>query len=294
MSTSTSTALQKATTSAIDKAKAEVNRVLESCTMDRIIAMPAFDQAIVLATGYKALRAALTDEIMQELFMPLCGTKLGFRTDLDSKEKGYSVHIVRECVIDAMIQGARPVGNEFNIIADQAYFTKEFFERKIQELEGLTDVIDEPGVPQMAGDRGALVPYILKYTYKGTRGQIVRGISTDKDGVATDTRICVRVNSGQGADAILGKAKRKIYCQLYKRLTGSKISDGDVDVIDTTGESVPDHAKPPNEQKAGTTAQVDELYEKHKKQGAATKNGKTEESPPAQPDTAGQQAIPNT
>jgi hypothetical protein len=287
-----STAIQKATTSALEKATAEITKTLEGCTMDIVAKMPAMQQALVLATGYKAMRAALTDEIMRELFIPLMGSRIGFRTDRDRSDKGpYSIEIVRICLIDAMIEGARPVGNEFNIIAENAYFTKEFFERKIEELPDLTDVVDEPGVPQMR-DGGALVPYTLKYIYKGVRGEIVRGLSADKNGVATDTRIPVRVNSGQGADAILGKAKRKIYCQLYKRLTGSKISDGDV--IDTTGEEVPDLAKPSNEPKAGTDAKVDELYEKHRTKGAAAKNGKTEESAASQQDPAAQQSIPNT
>jgi hypothetical protein len=220
---------------------------------------------------------------MDDLFMPLCGQKLGFRTDRDSKppDQRYDWLTVRECVIDAMIQGARPVGNEFNIIAEQAYFTKEYFERMIAELDELTDVVDDYGVPQMK-DGGALVPYTLHYVYRGKRDKIVRGLTTDTDGVVTDKRIVVRVNAGQGADAILGKAKRKIYAQLYRRLTGSKISDGDI--IDTTGESVPDLARPPNEPKAGTTAQVDELYEKHKKQAAeAKKNGKAAEPPSGDP-----------
>jgi hypothetical protein len=288
-----STAIQKATTSAIDKATAEITKTLKGCTMDLLVSMPDMEQVVALAAGFKALRAALSREVMEDLFMPLCGTKLGFRTDRDSKpvEQQYGWEIVRECVIDAMIQGARPVGNEFNIIAEQAYFTKEFFERKLAELPELTDIVDDPGMPTVSQNgQSALVAYAVRYIYKGKRGEVVRDITKDGDGVVTDKRIPVRVNAGQGPDAILGKAKRKIYAQLYKRLTGSKITDGDV--IDTTGESVPDNARPPNEPKPGTVSKVDELVEKHKRNGAeAKKNGKADQAAPPADEKASDPAV---
>jgi hypothetical protein len=271
-----STAIQKATTTttAIERATAELTQTLKGCTMDLLVSLPDLEQVVALAAGYKAMRAALSKEVMEDLFMPLCGMKLGFRTDRDSKppEQQYNWEIVRECVIDAMIQGARVVGNEFNIIAEQAYFTKEFFERKLAELPELTDIVDDPGMPTVSQNgQSALVAYTVHYIYRGKRGVVKRDLDKDSDGVVTDKRIPVRVNAGQGPDAILGKAKRKIYAQLYKRLTGSKITDGDI--IDTTGESVPDLAKPPNAQKPGTDQQAEDLVAKHAKQAAEKKNG---------------------
>jgi hypothetical protein len=40
--------------------------------------------------------------------------------------------------------------------------------------------------------------------------------------------IPIRVNSGMGVDAIIGKATRKARCWLFNSINGTEISDGDV------------------------------------------------------------------
>lgn len=273
------TSTDKTPSTAIEKATTEITKALESCAVDKIQALPEMQKAAVLAMGMEAMRAALTQQIIEKLFVPLRGTRLGFRTDRDQTDKPpYGIDVLRECLIDAMIRGFQPVGNEFNIIAGNAYFTKEGFERKLRELEGLTDLAFNPGVPQMK-DGGALVPYRVTYNYKGARGEIVRDLVKNADGSVTDMRIPVRSNSGMGVDAILGKAKRKIMGQLWDRLTGSKISTPDGDVLDVQGEAVSDEATattPPDQQKPATEQKADELADKHKKQqppADAKKNG---------------------
>ncbi len=67
----------------------------------------------------------------------------------------------------------------------------------------------------------------------------------EKDG--TDMRIPVKVNGGMGADAILGKAERKMLFRIYQRVNGSSFGAvdgevGDVEAINTTGETAPSPA----------------------------------------------------
>ncbi len=263
-----STAIEKTTAGAI----ATINNALKDCSIDQVRELPAMEQAIVLANGMRALRAALTDEIVGKLLMPLQGSSLGFRTDKDAGQ-GYSIEVVRDCAIEAMIRGFQPVGNEFNIIASRAYFTKEGFTRKVSEFPGLTDLEFEIGVPHIAGDKGALVPYTARWKLNGKPDQIVRDLLKREDGSVSDQRIPIRVNSGMGADAILGKARRKILAQIYEKVSGAKFAPTDGDAIDTTGENVPEVSGEP--QKSANEKAAEELAAKHRaKVAEARKNGK--------------------
>ncbi len=107
-----------------------------------------FGRALSIAEGIQRLRGALTPEIMQSV-MALQGSRLGFRTDLDAKG-GYPVDVVRDALIEAVMSGAYPVNNEFNIIASQSYLTLNYYKRRMREYPGLTDVHLRPGVPQTA------------------------------------------------------------------------------------------------------------------------------------------------
>lgn len=271
---------------ALKDINAQIQKTLSECSVEATKSMPAIEKAAALSNGVLAMRAALTDAVMNQIFMPLMGSKLGFRTDRDNSDKPpYTIAVVRECIIEAMMRGFMPVGNEFNIIADSFYATKEGFMRKCPEIDmdprtgehAVTDIKHQPGVPNM-NDTAAVVPYILTWKYKGQEMRIERLFrqkKNDKGEVIEtfDERIAVRVNKGQGPDAVLGKAKRKILAQMFDMMTGSSLSDQeppDLDAITTTGVSVPD--KPANEQK------IDELVNKHKKNGAAKSETPADES----------------
>jgi len=259
-----------------------INSALEDCSIDKVRELPAMEQAIVLANGMRALRTALTDEIVEKLLMPLQGSSLGFRTDKDAGQ-GYPVAVVKDCVIEAMIRGFQPVGNEFNIIAGRAYFTKEGFTRKVAEFKGLTDLEFEIGVPHNAGEKGALVPYVARWKLNGKPDQIVRDVMKREDGSVSDQRIPIRVNSGMGADAILGKARRKILAQVYEKISGVKFAPTDGEAIDTDGVEVTGTGEP---QKSANEKAADDLAAKHRaKVAEAKKNGKqaAEDAPKGDP-----------
>lgn len=255
------------TSNAIERATTDITKALESCAIDKISALPQMQQAIVLAGGMKAMRAALTEDVVKQLFMPLQGTSLGFRTDND-KGGGYDWVTVRDCVIESMVRGFQVVGNEFNIISGRAYFTREGFERRVTEWPGLSALELSPGVPHTVADKGALVPYRARWLLNGKPMELVRDLVKDPTtGEVRDQRIPVRLNSGMGPDGALGKARRKMLAAILDRLTGAKFTTVDGDALETEGVEVPGgEAKPPSSPAAtGAASQVDELVAKHGK-----------------------------
>jgi hypothetical protein len=200
---------------------------------------------IHLAEGMQALREAITPAMLSNV-MQLQGTKLGFKTDKDTSG-GYRPEAVKEVVIEALLRGAQMVGNEVNIISGGCYLTKEFFERATRELEGVTDIDVKLAVPQNATN-GALVSGWVHYKYKGQSQVYARTKVSDDE----DLRIAVRVNSGMGVDAILGKARRKLLAGFYEKITGITTVDGDV----TDGDGVVNGTAEPARTTADLTRQV--------------------------------------
>lgn len=170
--------------------------------------------AIKLARGMTRLRDLITPEVMQEI-LPLMNSPLGFDTDRnpakDANAVPYPEHAVKDCFMVATLKGARPVGNEFNIIASSAYLTKAAYKRFILEFEGLTEFRPEYGLPRM-GDGSAVVP--CKATWK---------LNGQSQSLAMD--ILVRLNKGMGADAAYGKAERKWHYRIHCLITGTEHDD---------------------------------------------------------------------
>lgn len=169
-----------------------------------------FRQMLRTANGVMQLQALLTPEMMTPI-MSLQGTSLGFRTDRDG-QNGYPVEIVRNCLIEAVIRGVSPVGNEFNIIASRPYITKEGFGHLLARIDGLRYMIT-PAIPKINGAT-AEASVNVRWSYNGKEQE-------------KDLQFSVRVNSGMGADAINGKATRKARAWLYAQVTGMEVGEGD-------------------------------------------------------------------
>lgn len=216
-----------------------IEGALKECGVHAIAELPTILQAVRMAEGIRLLRAALTDEFVRDTIMPLQGTALGFLTDKD-KEGGYPLAVVKDVSIESMLRGFRVVGNEFNIIGYRFYGTKAGFERHVNEYPGLSDLVMQPGVPVFTQDKGgALVPFSASWRLKGKLMTIDCRVIKGEGENHLDQRIPVRVNAGMGADAVIGKAYRKMLYRIYQRLNGSTYGavDGDVaDCIDTTAE----------------------------------------------------------
>lgn len=190
----------------------------------------AFEQAGTFARTFMAAQAVyeikslLTPKVM-ETVMALQNTSIGFKTD--QPQTGYRMEIVRDCIIDAAMNGVYPVGNEFNIIAGNMYITKKGFCRKLKAVKGLRYSIT-PSLPKFY-DTGATITMLVEWNYNGEDGK-------------RELPLAIRMNKGQGADAIIGKATRKASAWLWTNITGQEISDGEVgDVVDV---STPQAQKP--------------------------------------------------
>lgn len=190
----------------------EVVRQHQVAALDQMAS--ATTKAVALSRAMKQLKQLISGETLSD-FMELAGSHLGFRTDRDNQNgKGYPPEVIRDALIEGMLRGAQPIGNEINIISGRCYLTKEFFERQLRQLVEQLRVVE--GVPRVS-DSGALVPMRATWRYNGRPDSI----DCTEDGDDGDTRICVKVNQGMGVDAILGKAYRKLYARIFRRVTGS-------------------------------------------------------------------------
>lgn len=169
-----------------------------------------FRRAFAVAEAVYQLKALLTPEVMKPI-LNLQNTSLGFQTD--RREGGYPLDTVKECLIDAVLSGVSPVGNEFNIIAGRAYITKNGMIHKLSQIDGLSYTMT-PGIPKMAGEGGAAILMAIDWTFNGKTNH-------------KDLALAVRINKGMGADAIIGKATRKAAAWLYQTVTGQTVDEGE-------------------------------------------------------------------
>jgi len=184
----------------------------------------AFAAAINVANAIDQLKAMLSKEVMAPI-MKLQGSSLGFRTDKD-QAGGYPEEVVREAFIEATLRGFKPVGNEMNILAGRAYYTKEGFEGSLIRLsrKGLiSDYRDDYSIPKIVSENEAVVTASASWKCNGVVGKI------------ENAQFSIKVNRGMGADGIIGKAKRKLKARVYERVTGIAATEGDAnDAIETT------------------------------------------------------------
>lgn len=193
-------------------------------------------KAFITAKAIDSLRRAITPDMMKH-FLPLQGSALGFRTDKD-KDGGYPEATVKECLIAALLDGAYPTGNEFNIIAGRTYITKEGYARKVREITGLTDLDLSIGVPGIRDGR-TVVRCGATWKVGGAKRELL-----DHEGKPGKV-FPIRVNQGMGDDAVIGKATRKTYKAIYDLINGSEQSlpDGEIEDIGETSTAQPGQSR---------------------------------------------------
>ncbi len=177
------------------------------------------EKALRIANALHRLREEISNDMMAAI-MALSGSTLGFKTDRDKEPKGYDIPTVKDCWIEATLKGARPTGNEWNIIAGRTYLTKEFYQRAFPSLPGVTDVECVPGVPRLV-DGKTQVRMAVRWKFHGEPCEL-------KDTEGKPGRVFViRVNSGMGDDAVIGKAIRKALKAAYDQVAGFDLGDPD-------------------------------------------------------------------
>jgi hypothetical protein len=179
--------------------------------------MDGFKKAYLIANAAAELKKALTADYMRPI-MELQNNRLGFKTD---KKDGYPEHVVKNCLIEAVLTGVQPFGNQFNIIAENCYITKEGFGHLLACYPGLTYEII-PRLPRISNDKlSAAIVMDIRWTIKGKSE-------------AREIDFPIKMNQYMGTDAVIGKATRKARAWLFNTLTGMEIGDGDVHDIDST------------------------------------------------------------
>lgn len=234
-----------------------------------------FGAAFTAVNVIALLREAMTDEVMDKVFMPLMNTKIGFLTDRNGRARSggraplplYTRDIVRDCIIDAVTIGLLPTGNQFNIIAERMYPTKEGYTSLLRKL-GVKYFIDT------SYDKGqtqnfAEIPCKINYEYNGEKN----GFSI----IAT-----VKKDDYSSHDQLRGKAERKAKKALYEYITGCDFGDADeqssVQIVDAVAEEIKEEAN------AAPTIGVIDGQPIQAQQGQT--GGQTAQSEPANPPQA--------
>lgn len=177
-----------------------------------------FQKAFLVSDAIGKLKDILTPEYMKPI-MNLQGNRLGFKTDKDSAG-GYPEAAVKNCLIEAVLIGLQPVGNQFNIIAGNMYPTKEGFGYLLANMEGL---------------RYEIIADLPRIKPDSTGAAIVMNIEWAMNGGTKQKRAVdfpVKMNAHMGTDAVIGKATRKARAWLFNTINGTEIPDGDVQDAD--------------------------------------------------------------
>lgn len=218
-------------------------------------------QAIATARGIKAIREALSDEVMKYL-MSLMNNPLGFKTDKTDGSKGfYHVDVVRNCLIAGFMRGAKVVGNEINIIASQCYLTKEFFERKLGQLSHVKDLRWQIGTAAR-GQKTAAMPATATWVdARDGQQHLYECVMTE----GFDGRIQVNCYETSSPDELHGKAESKLLRRIYKQISGIDIPEsastvqGSVVPAETVTKSIEQKTEPLEERIAKVPAAFEKL-----------------------------------
>jgi hypothetical protein len=174
-----------------------------------------FLRMAVTAKAVSELKKSLPDDMVNGL-AALQNSNLGFRTD---KPQGYDIETVRTCLIEAVLRGVKPVGNEFNIIAGRFYVTKEGFEGMMKREQRLNKFRMDMKVPELdANGKRAVVHCKATWEWDGKPDVL-------------ECEIPIRVNAGMSDDAILGKAERKLRARVWKQATGDNLTEGEAENV---------------------------------------------------------------
>jgi len=175
--------------------------------------LQGFERAYATAQSIEVLKTLLTEEYMKPI-MQLQGNRLGFKTDKD-KSGGYSMEVVKNCLIEAVLMGLQPFGNEFNIIAGNTYATKEGVGRLLATWKGLKYSL-VCGVPKPNSDgKSAVVDVKIKWTINNEPKEETIPIS-------------IKMDAYTSVDAMIGKATRKGRAWLLSAISGIEITEADV------------------------------------------------------------------
>jgi hypothetical protein len=192
-------------------------------------------KAKLLARARRLLDDHIDEEFLDDM-MGLMNTQDGFKTDRNpdqydrngKRHTPYDRGTVKKCLIVALLAGAEPTGNEFNIIAGNCYFTKEFTTRAIRSFPGLTNFVYQIGDIAKFGEKAAKIEGYASYKVHGVSYEVVC-----RKTEVMDLRLVVNCYSNSSPDELRGRAEAKLFRQVLSRLYGLNL---DLDDVDEHGE----------------------------------------------------------
>ena len=170
-------------------------------------------KAVLIAQGLKEMQKIVTPEIMAPL-MNLMGTTMGFVTDKDDETDKYSVDVVKQVLIEGMLNGVFPYNNQLNILVGRLYIAKNGYTAKISKLEDITDFVWRHELVDKTAGGHHWVGF--KATWKQS------GVEKSLDG-----EIPIKKYSTDSPDAVMGKGERKLKYRCYCAMTETKISEAE-------------------------------------------------------------------
>ena len=192
-------------------------------------------KAVTIARAMVELENAITPQMLAD-FKHLMNNPLGFKTDRPPgskahKEKGdYTDQTIKRCAIVAMLTGAQMTGNEWNLLVENAYFTKEFMRRVVLEWKGLTRFEMELGNHEMNAGNTASLGGRATWVLNGEKMEVVAGME-GSDGLR-HAKITVNAYATSSPDEVRGKGESKMLRRVVAKLTGLNLSDDDAETVD--------------------------------------------------------------
>ena len=185
---------------AIDTASNELAPILSNKEIQ------GFVRAYQLGVATQRIQDLLTNEYMSAI-MPLMNTSLGFKTDKNGKKLGtdgtstYSVEVVKSCLIEAVLLGLQPTGNQFNIIAGNCYIATNGCSAMLNARIAQGVIKSYEILPSIVGNivtaEFVKVDIVVKWT--------------DADNVSHEKKIERMIKSGAygSGDSVIAKSERK-------------------------------------------------------------------------------------
>jgi len=237
----------------IDKA---VNELLEKSKE-----LGAFERALQKAEIISLISDALDKSDKMGHIMKMQGKQFGFKTDSRSPE-GYSLEIVKNCLIEATIRGVEPTGNMFNILGGNCYITKEGCKHILNRM-GIPFRI-QPSLSKMIDGNVCVVPMNMIWVTKDNKEhkkylEVPVTLHKNKEGGIITNEAARK-----------GMAERDAMAYLIEELTGTPMPIGEVEqntTIDTVATEIKSESlgqKQEQQKEIATANQKEqELFDKH-------------------------------
>ena len=159
------------------------------------------------------LNKYISSDIMSPI-MQMQNKKYGFKTD---SKTGYSQEVVKDCIIEALLRGLEPTGNEFNIIGGNMYSTKEGCAGVLaRKLNCATELVYGISKKDTTTNITSIDVEIIWFYDNKKDSKVLTFPVKVYEGVTTE-------------EAIRGKAERKALAWLIKKITGIPMPEGDID-----------------------------------------------------------------